>query len=240
MADPSLNIPVTIATTRIDATLLPSGFTTPYKLYVIQSGTDLGSVAGKANEAGSGAYEAQIKNEEQDIVLANHETRITANALAIYQLTIRVIDAESAIVDIQNNVATLTTRVSTVEGIVTTIQSDYLSKSVTTNQVIQSGGGSLIVGTIATPTTDKIQSSDSVNALFSYKVSGVKVLGPRETGWIVSTGTALKSAFNANLSQTISAAYTQAEVQALNTNLVAARQRIKALEDALRTHGLIN
>ncbi|MDN0127406.1 phage tail protein [Yersinia massiliensis] len=240
MADSDLNTPVTISNTRIDASILPSNFSQAYFLYVIQQNTDLSNVAGKANDASQGAYDAQQQNDQQNATLENHETRITANALAIFGLTTRVIDAEAAITSIQVNVATLTTRVTTVEGAVTTIEGDYLSKSAAVNQVIQSGGGSLIVGTIATPTTDKIQSSDSVNALVSYKVAGLKVIGPRETGWTASTGTALKSAFNSNLSQSISAAYTQAEVQALNTNLVAARQRIKALEDALRTHGLIN
>ncbi|WP_145503946.1 phage tail protein [Yersinia vastinensis] len=247
MADSDLNVPVTISSTRIDATILPSGFSQAYQQAVIQGGTDLGNVAGKANEAGQGAYDAQQKNDEQDTVLANHETRITSNSLAIYGLTVRMIDAEAAITSLQVNVATLTTRVTTVEGEVTTldtrvtaVEGDYVSKSATANQIIQASGGSLVVGTIVTPTTDKIQSSDSVNALVSYKVAGLKVIGPRETGWTTSTGTALKSAFNANLSQTISAAYTQSEVTALNTNLVAARQRIKALEDAMRTHGLIN
>lgn len=247
MADSDLNTPVTISNTRIDASILPPNFSQAYFLYVIQQNTDLSNVAGKANEASQGAYDAQQQNDQQNATLDNHEARITANALAIFGLTTRVIDAEAAITSIQVNVATLTTRVTTVEGTVTTlntrltaVEGDYLSKSATVNQVIQSGGGSLIVGTIATPTTDKIQSSDSVNALVSYKVAGLKVIGPRETGWTTSTGTSLKSAFNANLSQSISAAYTQVEVQALNTNLVAARQRIKALEDAMRTHGLIN
>ncbi|WP_227731542.1 phage tail protein [Yersinia proxima] len=247
MAESDLNTPVTISNTRIDASILPSNFSQSYFLYVIQQSNDLGNVAGKANEAGQGAYDAQQKNDEQDIVLDNHETRITLNASAINQLTIRLIDAEAAIVSMQANVATLTTRVTTVEGTVTTlgarvtaIEGDYVSKSAATDQVVQSAGGALIVGTIATPTSDKIQSADSVNTLVSYKVAGLKVIGQRETGWTASTGTALKSAFNANLSQTISSAYTQAEVQALNTNLVAARQRIKALEDAMRTHGLIN
>ncbi|RXA93817.1 phage tail protein [Yersinia sp. 2105 StPb PI] len=247
MADSGLNVPVTISSTHIDATILPPGFSQAYRLAVIQGGADLGNVAGKANEAGQGAYDAQQKNNEQDTVLANHETRITANALAISSLTVRVISAEAAITSLQVNVITLNTRVTTVEGTVTTldarvtaIEGDYVSKSATANQIIQASGGALIVGTIATPTTDKIQSSDSVNALVSYKVAGLKVIGPRETGWTTSTGTSLKSAFNANLSQAISAAYTQTEIQALNTNLVAARQRIKALEDALRTHGLIN
>ncbi|MDR5020039.1 phage tail protein [Yersinia rochesterensis] len=247
MADSGLNVPVTVSATRIDATLLPPGFSLPYQLYVIQNGMDFGNVAGKANEAGQGAYDAQKKNDEQDILLDNHETRITLNALSIYQLTIRVIDAEAAIVSIQANVATLTTRVTTVEGTVTTldarvaaVEGDYVSKSATTDQVIQSGGGALIVGTIATPTTDKIQSSDSVNALVSYKVAGLKVIGPRETGWTASTGTALKSAFNANLAFPTGATYSQAEITALANGLIAARQRIKALEDMCRGHGQIN
>lgn len=47
-------------------------------------------------------------------------------------------------------------------------------------------------------------------------------------------------AFNANRAYTVSATYTQSEVSALATGLQQARQRIKALEDAIRTHGLIN
>ncbi|MDN0103902.1 phage tail protein [Yersinia bercovieri] len=247
MADSDLNTPATISNTRIDASILPSNFSQAYFLYVIQQNTDLSNVAGKANEASQGAYDAQQQNDQQNVTLENHETRITANALAIFGLTVRVIDAEAAITSIQVNVATLTTRVTTVEGAVTaldarvtTIEGDYLSKSAAVNQVIQSGGGSLIVGTIATPTTDKIQSSDSVNALVSYKVAGLKVIGPRETGWMASTGTALKSAFNANLAFPTGTTYSQAEITALANGLIAARQRIKALEDAMRTHGQIN
>lgn len=240
MADSDLNTPVTISNTRIDSSILPSNFSQAYFLYVIQQNTDLSNVAGKANEASQGAYDAQQQNDQQNATLENHETRITANALAIFGLTTRVIDAEAAITSIQVNVATLTTRVTTVEGAVTTIEGDYLSKSAAVNQVIQSGGGSLIVGTIVTPTTDKIQSSDSVNALVSYKVAGLKVIGPRETGWTASTGTALKSAFNANLAFPAGTTYSQAEITALANGLIAARQRIKALEDAMRTHGQIN
>ncbi|WP_145592699.1 phage tail protein [Yersinia bercovieri] len=247
MADPSLNVPVMVSATRIDATLLPSGFSLPYQLYVIQNGMDFGNVAGKANEAGQGAYDAQKKNDEQDIVLDNHETRITLNALSIYQLTIRVIDAEAAIVLIQSNVATLTTRVTTVEGTVTTlgarvaaVEVDYVSKSAATDQVIQSAGGALIVGTIASPTTDKIQSSDSVNASVSYKVAGIKVVGVRQTGWTAATGTPNKDAFWADATFTVGPTYVQAQIQSIAGTLTATRQRIKALEDALRAHGLIN
>lgn len=240
MADPSLNDPVTITPTRIDATILPSVFSIPYQLYVIQNGMDFGNVADKANHAGSGAYDAQVKNEEQDVELANHEERIAVNELAVSQLTIRVIDAEAAIVSIESDVATLTTRVTTVEGTVTTIQGDYLSKSATTNQVIQSSGGALIVGPVPIPTTDKIQSSDSVNVLISYKVAGTKVIGARQTGWTAATGGSYLGVFDANATFFVGATYNQSEQQAVSNNLTITRLRLKAIEDALRAHGLIN
>ncbi|MGP4914023.1 phage tail protein, partial [Hafnia alvei] len=66
------------------------------------------------------------------------------------------------------------------------------------------------------------------------------VVGSRQTGWTASTGTALLGAFNASQTYTVSATYTQSEVSSMATGLQQARQRIKALEDALRAHGLIN
>lgn len=247
MADTSLNTPVTVTSTRIDATLLPSIFSLPYQLYVIQNSTDFGNVAGKANEAGVGAFDAQVRNDEQDIILNNHETRIAANKLAIDQLTIRVINAEAEIVLIQNDVANLTTRVTTIEGTVTTLgarvttlEGDYVSKAAITNQIIQSGGGALIVGSIATPTGDKIQSSGSVNTLISYKVDGVKVVGGRQTGWTAATGTAYKGATNADIVFPLGATYNQSQVQSVADTLTQTRQRMKAIEDALRSHGLID
>lgn len=54
-------------------------------------------------------------------------------------------------------------------------------------------------------------------------VNGAKVLGPRETGWTVGTGTPLKGAFAAD-----------------TATLQQTAQRTLALEQALRNHGLIN
>lgn len=55
MADPSLNKPVVVQATRIDASILPRNiFSRSYLLYVINQGTDVGAIAGKANEAGQG------------------------------------------------------------------------------------------------------------------------------------------------------------------------------------------
>lgn len=56
-----------------------------------------------------------------------------------------------------------------------------------------------------------------------YKYNGVQVLGPRATGWTAGTGTPNKGAFAADTATAAQAA-----------------QRVLAIEQALRTHGLIN
>lgn len=80
----------------------------------------------------------------------------------------------------------------------------------------------------------------SVDAVTSYKVGSTKVLGAQETGWTTSSGTPNKGAFAAYAGQTASVGYVQAEAQATDNAAKAASQRLKAVEDALRTHGLIN
>ncbi|HEA0252233.1 TPA: phage tail protein [Salmonella enterica] len=240
MADPSLNNPVIIQATRLDASILPRNiFSQSYLLYVIAQGTDVGAIAGKANEAGQGAYDAQVKNDEQDVELADHESRITANTNAINLLEVRlttaegkivvlrsdvdylldeVIDIQADIVSIQTDVGNLQTDVGNLQTSVTNIQTDYVSKTATASQ------------SLASP----------LNVTTSYSVGGTKVIGARQTGWTAATGTALKGAFNASQAYTVSATYTQPEVQAMASGLTAARQRIKALEDAMRSHGLID
>lgn len=74
----------------------------------------------------------------------------------------------------------------------------------------------------------------------SYSVDGIQVVGARNTGWTAATGTPLLGSFNANQSYTVGTTYTQSEVAALATGLQQARQRILALETALRLHGLID
>ncbi|EAA6247281.1 phage tail protein [Salmonella enterica subsp. salamae] len=233
MADPSLNNPVVIQATRLDASILPRNvFSQSYLLYVIAQGTDVGAIAGKANEAGQGAYDAQVKNDEQDVELADHEARIqqlridvddheiriTANTNAIAALDVRLTTAEGEIVSLQADVSALDGRVTTAESNISALQADYVSKTTT---AIQS---------LASP----------LNVTTSYSVGGTKVIGPRQTGWMAATGTANKGAFNSDLTFTISETYTQSEIQAIANALIAERRRTKALEDALRAHGLIN
>jgi hypothetical protein len=78
------------------------------------------------------------------------------------------------------------------------------------------------------------------DAKTQYNVNGTKVLGARDTGWTAATGTALKTAYATYTAGTASGSYVQAELQSVMTALQSASQRIKALEDMCRTHGLIN
>lgn len=80
-------------------------------------------------------------------------------------------------------------------------------------------------------------------------VNSVQVVSARDTGWTADTGTAKKTATAAYVvgtGLTVGAAYVQAEVTAIITRqalveaaLRDATQEIKALKDALITHGLI-
>lgn len=64
----------------------------------------------------------------------------------------------------------------------------------------------------------------------SFYVNGVKVLGARVMGFSNSVGTAYRGEFDAD---------TEFSNDTLAAGLKEARQRIKALEDAIRNHGLI-
>lgn len=275
MADSGLNVPVVIQATRLDASILPRNvFSQSYLLYVIAQGTDLGNVAGKANEAGKGAYDAQVKNDEQDVILAdheerisaaeqtliNHEQRITAAEATLVNHEERITTAESTLVNHEeritanegeladhetritqntDDISALDTRITSAEADIDTLEANSISKAVSVSQSVQATGGSFLVGNIVTPTTDKLQVEGSENVTVSYKVAGLKVIGSRQTGWTAATGTAFLGAFSANQVFTVSASYTQTEVQALAAALTETRQRLKALEDMARTHGLI-
>lgn len=243
-------VKVNVQSRRVDSSILPNTFSQPYRLYIIQQNTDMLSIANAANNAGELAYEATVKNEQQDVVLADHESRISAlrvevddheiritgNTSAISALTVRVTTAEGKITTLQADVSALQSSVSA-------IQTDYVSKSATTNQTVQSAGGSLLVGNVTSPTADKLQVLGSENVSVSYKIGGLQVVGARNTGWTASTGTASKAGINGSTTYTVSATYTQSEVQAIATGLQQVRQLAVALQTALGAtsgHGLIN
>lgn len=233
---------VNVQSRRVDSSILPNTFSQPYRLYIIQQNTDMLSIANAANNAGELAYEATVKNEEQDAILADHESRISAlrvevddheiritgNTSAISALSVRVTTAEGNITtlqadvsNLQTSVSSLTTRVTTAEGNITTLQGDYVSKSAAALQ------------TLASP----------LNVSTSYSVGGTKVVGARNTGWTASTGTASKAGINGSTTYTVSATYTQSEIQAIATGLQQIRQWAVAMQTAVGAtsgHGLIN
>lgn len=81
--------------------------------------------------------------------------------------------------------------------------------------------------------------SSTINTTGTYLVNSTQVVGARNTGWGTDTGTAKKTANTVYTAPTISNPPTQAEVQAMANALQNASQTIKALKDALATHGLI-
>ncbi|MGS2980474.1 tail needle knob protein [Escherichia coli] len=145
MADSNLNTPVIVQATRLDISVLPRNiFSQSYLLYVIAQGTDVGNVANKANEAGKGAYDAQVKNDEQDVTLANHESRIAAAESTLADHETRITAAETELADHETRIAAneselanhdaritqnttdidaLDTRLTAAEGSISTLQS---------------------------------------------------------------------------------------------------------------------
>ncbi|EHV2996585.1 hypothetical protein K0J07_000884 [Escherichia coli] len=107
MADSNLNEPVIIQATRLDTSVLPRNiFSQSYLLYVIAQGADVGNVANKANEAGHGAYDAQVRNDEQDVILVDHEIRLASAEAKIQDHETRITNAEAAIVGLDSRLTT--------------------------------------------------------------------------------------------------------------------------------------
>ena len=107
MADSNLNTPVIVQATRLDTSILPRNiFSQAYLLYVIAQGTDVGNVANKANEAGQGAYDAQVRNDEQDVILVDHEIRLASAEAKIQDHETRITNAEAAIVGLDSRLTT--------------------------------------------------------------------------------------------------------------------------------------
>lgn len=232
MANKNLSNPIEIQASYIVPNILPDNFSETYRRIVLSGADDMVKVAGRANEAGAEAFDAQKRNDEQDIILddheerlgdaeqtiilhgnqlANHESRITKTEDDLSKLEVRVLNVEQ---DIDG----LKIKIQDLDGRISEIKADYVSLSKTEKQKLLS----------------------PIDVSTSYSVNGTKVVGSRVTGFTSATGTALKSSFNANQSYSFSADYTRSEMQTLASGVVEARQRIKALEDALRSHGLID
>lgn len=76
-------------------------------------------------------------------------------------------------------------------------------------------------------------------AVDGFYQQGTKVVGARISGWGAPTGTAARTTFATYAAPTASGTYSQAEMQAVMNALQITSQRLKALIDDLRTHGLL-
>ncbi|HGY1166565.1 TPA: tail needle knob protein [Citrobacter braakii] len=122
MADDSLAIPVIVRAVSISASSIPAGYSPAYSQYILSQSIDFTSVADKANQAGQGAYQAQVRNDEQDVILSDHEDRITAaeTTLADHELRISaaevtIADHEIRITQNESDISSLNTRVGSLE-----------------------------------------------------------------------------------------------------------------------------
>ncbi|MGQ5555165.1 phage tail protein [Proteus mirabilis] len=232
MANENLSTPIEIQASYIVPNILPDNFSETYRRIVLSGADDMAKVAGRANEAGAEAFDAQSRNDEQDIVLEDHEERLGEAEQTIVEHGIQLANHEERITKTEEDLSKLEVRVLNVEqdidglkikiqdldGRISEIKVDYVSLSKTEKQKLLS----------------------PIDVSTSYSVNGTKVVGSRVTGFTPATGTALKGSFNASQSYSFSADYTRSEMQTLANGLIEARQRIKALEDALRSHGLID
>lgn len=167
MADNSLSAPVVISAFGISASSLPAGLSPAYQVYILNQSMDFTNVAGKANEAGQGAYDAQVRNDEQDVILDDHEARLDAAEATLADHETRITNAEAAIVgldsrltiaendidfltdeviDLQADVANHETRITTLETNFSAYQA-YMNRQ--KSEVVYSGA-SLIIPTTST------------------------------------------------------------------------------------------
>lgn len=232
MANENLSNPIEIQASYIAPNILPTNFSETYRRIVLSGADDMAKVAGRANEAGAEAFDAQVRNDEQDVVLEDHEERLGEAEQTIVEHGIQLANHEERITKTEEDLSKLEVRVLNVEQDV-----DGLKIKI---QDLDGQISEIKVDYVSLSKTEKQKLSSPIDVSTSYSVNGTKVVGDRVTGFTSATGTALKSSFNASQSYSFSADYTRSEMQILASGLVEARQRIKALEDALRSHGLID
>lgn len=239
MANKNLENPIEIQASYIIPEILPSNFGEVYTRIVLNGASDMGKVAERANDAGNEAYLAQVRNDEQDVILDNHEQRIKSaedelerHEAQIQNHETRITAAEEKIVDHEIRINEAELRINDHETRLTTAESDidYLAEKVSEIDADYVSLGRTTAQTLASP----------ISVKDSYSVNGVKVVGARVTGFTASTGTASKAGINANQTYSVGAAYSQAEVKAISDALTETRKSLKALEDMARSHGLIN
>lgn len=171
---------------------------------------DAAGAVGEANSASIAAAAAQAAADQAALDAAAAQS--TADG-AVTSANAAQATANTAV----TNAATAQTTANAAQGLANSINADYISKTAAPAQAVVS----------------TFQAT-------SYLVAGLQVVGPRITGWTAATGTPYYGAFNGNTIYAAGATYSQAEAAAVASGLLEARQRIIALEKAMRDHGLIN
>lgn len=120
---------VIVQASRVDDSMLPSVFSLAYRLYVIQQSGDLKNVADASNNANDLAYQATVKNEEQDQTLASHEQRITTSEQKIASIEGRLTSVETTVSSLSSDVVNVKSRLTTVESSITDLQNNKASKT---------------------------------------------------------------------------------------------------------------
>lgn len=220
MADESLTSQLTKEARPLTAVDLPSNFSFPLTDFLLRLDMSEDAIIQQANAAASGAYQAQVASDsnaeslaQAAITLDLHDKRIFTVEQTSSQNASSIAVIERAISDSQNDLSDLTDRVDFIE-------TDYVSKTETTQQSLAS----------------------SLNVTTSYSVDGVQVVAARNTGWTPAGGTVAsnKGAWNPNIIAPASATYTKAEIDAIILALNESEARTKALEETMRYHGLID
>lgn len=194
MADDSLKDPVSVHALGINASSLPAIFSPAYQNYVLNQTLDFVSVAGKANEAGQGAWDAQVKNDEQDLVLAdhevrldaaeatliNHEARITAAEATLVDHETRITAAEAELVDHEtritqntNDIAALTVRMVTAESAITSLQTNVATL---TTRVTTAEGNIVTLQTNLTALTTRVTTAEGKITTLQTNVTALQTL----------------------------------------------------------------
>ncbi|HDU3462671.1 TPA: hypothetical protein RFL89_001009 [Klebsiella aerogenes] len=189
MADDGLKEPVIIQATRLDASILPRNvFTQSYLLYVIAQGTDLGNVAGKANEAANGAWEAQVKNDEQDIILEDHEARITAAEATLIDHEQRITAAEETLENHETRITAAEAELVNHEGRISANESELANHETRITQNTTDIAG---IGARLTTAEGNITTLQTTVANHTTRIAALEYATTRKKSEVVYSGISL-------------------------------------------------
>lgn len=139
--------PVSVEARRLDISILPENFSLPLTDYLVSQNDDIQNVANKANSAADGAYIAQLTNEEQNVVLAehtetlqnhenrldaaeltlqDHEQRISSLEVTVTEHTETLQDHENRIIDIEATQIDHESRIDSIEYAITRKKSELV------------------------------------------------------------------------------------------------------------------